>query len=163
MLINDLDLRVVGNGVTNLPWLLNPASPASAATKADNNRDNVEQVEINNPGTTTYLVRITHKGVLKNGLGQTNGQNVSILVSGNVAAPPSLPLLDAPLVFSNSVALKWRSEVGRYYQIQQRTNLASGSWTSITSEISAIRTNTAVQVARSPGAASGFYRVVQLR
>jgi Subtilase family len=36
-LINDLDLRVISpNGATNYPWVLNPANPVAAATKADN-------------------------------------------------------------------------------------------------------------------------------
>jgi trimeric autotransporter adhesin len=162
MLINDLDLRIVGNGTTNFPWVLNPASPTSAANKADNDRDNVEQVVVNNPGTNTYLIRITHKGALKNDLGQTNGQHLSILVSGNVATPPVLPVLGSPLVLSNAVALKWESEVGRFYQVQQKAELNS-NWLPVTGDISAIKTNTAALVSRAPTDSSGFFRVVQLR
>jgi hypothetical protein len=163
MLVNDLDLRVVGSGVTNFPWVLSPAAPTAAAAKADNDRDNVEQVVVNNPGTNTYLVRITHKGVVKNALGQTSGQTVSILLSGNIAAAPSLPLLGPPLVLSNSVALKWRSEVGRYYQVQQKVDLTSSLWLPISAELGATKTNTATTITRAPTDASGYFRVVQLR
>lgn len=50
--------------------MLNPASPASAATNGDNDRDNVEQIVLVNPTTNgVYTVRITHKGTLKNDTG----------------------------------------------------------------------------------------------
>ena len=49
MLVNDLDLRIVRGANTWMPWVLNPASPASAASNGDNVRDNVEQVYIANP------------------------------------------------------------------------------------------------------------------
>jgi hypothetical protein len=162
MLINDLDLRVIGGGITNFPWVLNPVSPTDAAVKADNNRDNVEQVVVNSPGTSTYTIRVTHKGVLKNNLGQTNGQHLSILISGNVAALPTPLVLETPLVLSNTVALKWPSEVGRFYQVQQKVDL-SATWLPVTGEISAIKTNTAATISRAPTDGSGYFRIVQLR
>jgi hypothetical protein len=67
------------------PYVLNPASPASAAAKADNTVDNVEQVYIPNPTNGVYTVQVRHKGTLKNDQSQTNYQNVSIMLSGNVA------------------------------------------------------------------------------
>ena len=36
-LINDLDLRVIGNGTTYFPWKLNPSSPQSWATNSNHN------------------------------------------------------------------------------------------------------------------------------
>jgi hypothetical protein len=67
MLINDLDLRIIGPGGTNYyPWVLNPADPDAAATAGDNFRDNVEQVVIANPGLGTYTLQITHEGSIYN-------------------------------------------------------------------------------------------------
>ncbi len=165
MLVNDLDLRVVSpSGVTNFPWVLNRTSPASAATKADNTVDNGEQVSIPNPTNGTYLVRVTHKGSLLNDLGQTSYQNGTILLSGNIAQPPSLPLITsiAAITTSNTVALKWSSDVGRVYRVQYRDDISSGSWQYGTSELSATKTNTAV-VLSVAGITNRFYRIAQVR
>lgn len=79
MLVNDLDLRLTNNGtgVVYQPWILNPASPAAAATTGDNNRDNVEQVLVANPPAGTYTVSVSHKGGL-----QGSTQAYSLIVSG---------------------------------------------------------------------------------
>ena len=68
-LINDLDIRIIKDATTYFPWALNPATPSLAATKADNFRDNVERIEIDNamPGET-YTIQITHKKTLKKGV-----------------------------------------------------------------------------------------------
>jgi hypothetical protein len=79
MLVNDLDLRIIGGVTTYAPWVLNPASPASAATTGDNIRDNVEQVNIASPAAGQYVVRISHKGTLSGG-----SQSVSLIISGAV-------------------------------------------------------------------------------
>jgi hypothetical protein len=78
MLVNDLDLRVTApDGVTvTLPWVLDPANPATAATNDDNTRDNVEQVMLNATVQGTYTVRVSHKGTLVNG-----SQNYSLVMS----------------------------------------------------------------------------------
>ncbi len=83
MLVNDLDLRVI-NDSSNIeyqPWILNPSSPANAATTGDNFRDNVEKVEIQNPDAGWYTFKITHKGSL------VNPQEVSVVISRK-ADPP---------------------------------------------------------------------------
>ena len=79
MLVNDLDLRIVSpSGVTNFPWILDPANPSHAATTGDNNLDNVEQVYIADPTESgTYTIQISHKGSLSGG-----EQLFSLLVSG---------------------------------------------------------------------------------
>lgn len=65
MLKNNIDLRIVGpDGTIYYPWKLNPASPSSAATRADNNVDNVEQVVIDAPMEGTYRVQVTVDGSL---------------------------------------------------------------------------------------------------
>ncbi|RYY35295.1 MAG: T9SS type A sorting domain-containing protein [Sphingobacteriaceae bacterium] len=77
-LINDLDIKVSGNGVVYQPWVLDPEQPGAAATNGNNNIDNVEQVRTTvNSSANTYTVTVSHKGVLRNG-----GQNYSLIISG---------------------------------------------------------------------------------
>ncbi len=80
MLVNDLDLRVehVLTATTTLPWRLNVAAPANAATKADNTVDNVEQVDIDTAPTGIYEVTVTHKGSLD----PAGTQNYSLVYRG---------------------------------------------------------------------------------
>jgi hypothetical protein len=77
MLVNDLDLRAIKGVDTLYPWRLDVSNPAGAATKADNNVDNVEQIAIETPAPGVYMIRITHKGTLYGG-----SQKVSLVVSG---------------------------------------------------------------------------------
>jgi hypothetical protein len=61
-LINNLDLELVSpNGTIWRPWVLNPASPASNATRGVDNRNNQEQVQVPSAsvlaGTWTVRVR----------------------------------------------------------------------------------------------------------
>jgi hypothetical protein len=83
-LVNDLDLRIVGPGGTHMPWILNPDSPANAAARADNIRDNVEQVLVQNPQPGYYTVRIS----AKNALQPSGSQAFSLVLTGqsNLAA-----------------------------------------------------------------------------
>lgn len=165
MLINDLDLRLVSpSGSTNFPWVLNPASPASAATTGDNVRDNVEQVHITTPTNGQYLVRVGHKGSLVNDAGQTSYQNISILISGNVAQPPIVPVITSIMqTSSNELTLVWSSEVGRTHRVQYTDDLTSVSWQYETGELSITKTNTATTVSYSPNLTSRFYRIEQVR
>ena len=57
------------------PYILNPSSPASAATTGDNHRDNSEQIYLASPAAGTYVVRVTHKGSL------AGGQDYSLAMS----------------------------------------------------------------------------------
>ncbi len=88
MLVNDLDLRIVrrDGGTVYGPWILDPASPASAATTGDNIRDNVEQVEIASPASGYYDIIVSAKGGL--GIGQT----YSLVQSGSTEPPASVAL-----------------------------------------------------------------------
>ena len=88
MLVNDLDLRIINNSnqVVSLPWKLNPDNPQFAATKADNNVDNVEKIEIS--GVTagqTYKIQVSHKGNLFTNASTPQTQRFSLIVSGIVA------------------------------------------------------------------------------
>jgi hypothetical protein len=166
MLVNDLDLRVIApDGTTNFPYVLNPASPASAATKADNKVDNVEQMYIPAPTTGIYTVRVTHKGSLLNDKGQTSFQNVSVMLSGNIAQSPILPKITeiTPMIVSNTVALKWSCDVGRVCRLQYKDNLATGTaWQFASGELSATKTNTSF-VLSTTGVTNRFYRIAQVR
>jgi hypothetical protein len=77
-LVNDLDMVIKKGATVYRPWILNPASPASAATTGDNVLDNVEKVELPDviPGQT-YTIEITHKGTLARGQ-----QIYSLIASG---------------------------------------------------------------------------------
>jgi predicted outer membrane repeat protein len=58
-LINDLDLEVVSpSGVIVRPWVLNPASPVSAATRGVDSVNNQEQVRVDSPEVGTWLIRV---------------------------------------------------------------------------------------------------------
>lgn len=89
-LVNDLDLRIVKNNVTNFPWKLNPVFMEDPATKGDNLVDNIERVDISNP-TGTYTVTVSHKKNLLDGL-----QNYSLVMS-NVVNRPILLSTTKPL------------------------------------------------------------------
>ncbi len=77
-LVNDLDVKVNQGTTVFKPWILNPASPATAAITGDNIRDNMEQVYIANavPGRS-YTITINHKDTLVRG-----PQAYSLIVTG---------------------------------------------------------------------------------
>lgn len=156
VLINDLDLRVIGpNGTTNMPWVLNPSTPSSAATTGDNFRDNVEQVYIAAPTNGIYTVKVTHKGTLSN-----DWQEVSILISGNLPMnKPELEIVDVHRYFAPTNTLEWPSVVGQFYRVQSNTNLIDGIWVDHTGDISALRTNIVVGVRTNPEPVVLFFRV----
>jgi hypothetical protein len=140
VLVNDLDLRVIGpgpSGPTNFPWVLNPNSPTSAATKADNFRDNVEQVHIASPTAGWYRVKVTHKGTLTNGY-----QNVSIILSGNrPQPPPELKITDFFVDALGHQWIEWPSVVGQLYRIESTDNMIAPVWSNHLAAVSATKTN----------------------
>jgi len=77
-LVNDLDIRITSGSTTYLPFTLDPAAPEALPVAADNIRDNVEQILLNNtlPGQS-FTLTVSHKGVLKN-----SSQDYGIVVSG---------------------------------------------------------------------------------
>ncbi len=77
-LVNDLDLRIAGNGNTYTPWILDRLNPGNPATHGDDHLNNVEKIVIPNavPGKS-YTITVSHKGTLKNG-----SQSYSLIVSG---------------------------------------------------------------------------------
>lgn len=96
--------------------------------------------------------------------GATNEQWVSIFISGHTPqAAPALQITSITLVSSNAVVLTWPSVVGRIYQVQHRDDVASGSWSNSTGEISATKTKVAAILSMPDGITQRFYRVAQLR
>ncbi|TAG93348.1 MAG: T9SS C-terminal target domain-containing protein, partial [Bacteroidetes bacterium] len=88
-LVNDLDLRILdanSNVITDLPWKLNPNTPAAAATKGDNLVDNIERIDVTSLAAGTYTIRVTHKGTL------ANAQAFSLIVTG-IVAPSVAPTI----------------------------------------------------------------------
>jgi len=62
-LVNNLDLQVSGPGGTFDPWVLNPANPASNATRGVDSVNNVEQVTIDFPSAGQWTVSVTAANV----------------------------------------------------------------------------------------------------
>ena len=77
-LVNDLDIRIKRGSTVYQPWVLDINNPANAATRGDNNTDNIERVEITDvvPGELDTII-VTHKGTLARGQ-----QAYSLIVSG---------------------------------------------------------------------------------
>lgn len=161
VLVNDLDLRVIdpSGSVTNKPWVLNPSSPAVAATTGDNIRDNVEQVHIENPSNGWYTVNVTHKGTLSSGV-----QDVSIIVTGNTPTnAPEFKIIEFSLTPKPYHLMEWGSVVGSVYRIWTMTNLLeSGAWTNgIADDMSCTKETTSWPDEAYTGAVDNvrFYRV----
>ncbi len=90
MLVNDLDIRLehLASTTEYLPWTLNPSSPSSPATKADNIRDNVEQIEAI-PISGAMLVRIKHKGTISGSQWYSLISSTPLMATAD-ATPPSV-------------------------------------------------------------------------
>ncbi|MBT0571966.1 S8 family serine peptidase [Riemerella anatipestifer] len=130
MLVNDLDVRVIKDGVEVLPWRLNPDNPAAPAVKMDNDVDNVEQVVIENPEAgATYTIVVKHKGDLKkNEVSRDNkgnlivnlvpatSQDYSLVVTGvnngvrNNLAVTGVKVTVPPLQYTASTPISFRVE-----------------------------------------------------
>lgn len=76
-LVNDLDMRIIHDGDTLQPYILDPANPPAAATTGDNFRDNVEKIFLANPQPGEYVIVVNHKGTLSGG-----SQPFSLILSG---------------------------------------------------------------------------------
>ncbi|OXE98196.1 S8 family serine peptidase [Flavobacterium araucananum] len=57
--VNDLDIKIVKDGVTTLPWVLNPTTPNANAVRGVDNMNNIEQVTLDNPAAGTYKIIVT--------------------------------------------------------------------------------------------------------
>jgi len=159
-LVNDLDIRIISpSGVTNFPYVLDPAARTNAATRADNTRDNVEQVVITNAVETNYLVRITHKASLTNGQPQWD----SIVLDGIVPqAKPPLVITDFAITGTNTLALSWDAVVGQNYQVQYRSNIEGPGWTSSGGVVNASKAIVSVELPYDSQQPQRFFQVSEV-
>ncbi|MCX8480479.1 MAG: S8 family serine peptidase, partial [Sediminibacterium sp.] len=82
-LINDLDIKIEGNGKIYYPWKLDPDNPNNPAFTGINNLDNVEKINIYDaPPGSKYNVIISHKNNLDRG-----SQAYSLIISGVGGSP----------------------------------------------------------------------------
>ncbi|MEM9078264.1 MAG: S8 family serine peptidase [Bacteroidota bacterium] len=125
-LINDLDVRVIKNNETHLPWKLNPRRANNAATKADNSVDPFERVDIKN-AKGSYTIVINHKGELKNSF-----QDFSLIVSGakisncSLEAPAEIGLNSSN---EDSVSIIWPQAEETLFEVQYKRS-SDNSWNS---------------------------------
>jgi Subtilase family len=168
-LIQDLDVRVYPPGTTVFdptsaiavkPWVLNPdfvgksaAVRGAAATRADDTRNNLEQVVIDSPVTTgDYIVRVTHKGTLVGG-----SQWASVMISGNTIPPVDSRITSFIQQPNGSFILTWNAVVGEMSKIQ--TGSLVTPWVDSTGFISANLESMSELVV--PNGPSQFYRVAR--
>jgi hypothetical protein len=82
-LVNDLDLTVTdpaGNVV--LPWVLNPGSVTTTASRGVNTRDNTEEVEIANATAGTYRISVVAKSIT-----DKSPQSFTLVANATLAQP----------------------------------------------------------------------------
>ncbi|MFO0856912.1 MAG: S8 family serine peptidase [Phycisphaerales bacterium] len=89
VLVNNIDIVVEGpTGSLFHPWTLNPAVPnENAARTGPNTRDNIEQVQIDNPVAGTYTIRVSGTNV------PVGPQPVSIAATHGITFSGSVPLV----------------------------------------------------------------------
>ena len=87
-LVNDLDLVIESPaGVLSQAWVLNPASPNSAATRGSNRLDTTEQVVVANPESGTWKIHVQGFAV------PSGPQRFSVVA--NAQAAPNVGVEDA--------------------------------------------------------------------
>jgi Subtilase family len=168
-LIQDLDVRIYPPGTTVFdpasaiavkPWVLNPdfvgksaAVRGAAATRADDSRNNLEQVVIDNPVTTgPYIIRVTHKGALVGG-----SQWASLMISGNTIPAVDFKVTSFIRQPSGDFILTWNAVVGEMIKVQTSGNLTT--WVDSTGFISANLESMTELV--FPNGSSQFYRIAR--
>ena len=94
---NNLDIKILKDGVVYFPWKLNVESPTDAATRdGDNNVDNIEKIQIDNAQPGVYTIQVTHKGSLTGG-----SQVFSLIANGTNGITLGVASSD----FSNNIVL----------------------------------------------------------
>ena len=176
VLNNNLDVRIypITNNSTNpptlgaaiLPWKLNPASPATAATRGQNDVDNVEQVvtPTSPPTGTLYRVIVSQKTgttlIDVDGNGTPDAQPLSVIVTGVSTQTENFAITDQSFSFGGgnvTATLTWNSLVGGYYIIESSTNLST--WTTASGIFNTITESTTAASTPLPLSPSKFFRV----
>ncbi|MEC8831486.1 MAG: S8 family serine peptidase, partial [Bacteroidota bacterium] len=125
-LVNDLDIRISKDGETFFPWKLNPARANDAATRGDNKVDPFERVEVEN-ATGSYIITISHKGSLKNGI-----QDFSLVVTGAQLSNCSIEIpsqfeLDSSTI--DAATISWNDAEETLFEVQYKS-IDSDNWNS---------------------------------
>ncbi len=166
MLVNDWNVHVTTTGAGPFyPFVLNPANPTANATTGVNTRDNVEQVRIASPvaGQVYNIVLGPATGeTFVNDLGSPAPQPVALIVSG-IQPDLAFHIIDVIRTGTDKWTLVWTANVGSTYRVATSTNLANGTWTDVTGDISATTTYVAREVTSNPTTDSQrFWRVRKL-
>lgn len=124
-LVNNLDLRVLrkSDGTVFNPWVL---TSRSTNTRADNNSDNYERVDVGVVPAGEYAIAISHKGTLTGG-----NQNYTLVVTGKangtVATCNAPTNLVATNVSASGATLSWAasSSANQGYTVEYKIATAS--------------------------------------
>lgn len=173
MLVNNIDVKVeyLGTDTTTqpppapitvyLPWTLNPdltiksaVTRALAATRAIDNRNNVEKVSIAAPPAGRYRVTVTHSGGLS-GNPAPSTQVVSAALSGVTPELPTITSL-ASSPTATEFILTFTADPGAYFMIQSSPDLVT--WTDAGSVLAEAVTNSVI-VTSGVGDSKFFWRM----
>ena len=123
VLVNDLDIRVIQNSTTTLPYAL---TGVNSNAQTDNNVDPYERVDVGS-ASGSYTITVTHKGSLSGG-----SQAYTLIVTGaSVGQSCSLPAptnFTASNIGDNSFDLSWNAVSGA----SSYTLTSGGSSTNVT-------------------------------
>ena len=156
-LVNDLDIRVIKNGATYYPWILNPYIPAAAASRGDNHLDNLEQILIDSVTIgDSITIQVTHKGTLTN-----NSQAYSLIVSQpiNTILPVKLIDFNTSIDDKNKVSIQWKvtnEMIVKNYEVERSTD--GIHWVTAVS-LTALNKGNYVALDTNPIIGTNFYRL----
>lgn len=163
MLVNDIDLWVEteDGGQVFRPWILDPdlqneqeTNRNAFATTGIDDRNNVEQVLIQNPTSGLYRICIAHNGGTAGGQTPTT-QWVSVATSGDTPLSPEIAEFEQTPT-NGTFLLHVECDPGAYLLLETATNLLAGSWQ--TNGVFTAEGNTNVVFASSGGDV-GFWRI----
>jgi hypothetical protein len=167
MLVNDVNVQVTTSGGTGPfnPYVLNPASPSTAATTGTNTRDNVEQVRIASPvAGQLYNINIGPAAgeTLVNDTGSAAPQMVALLISGIQPSPLGFQIEHILQTSATQYTVVWGAVVGNVYRVQTSTSLTTGTWTDVTGDIQAALPVVCREVTFTSSEPRRFWRVRQV-
>lgn len=184
MLVNDVDVEIIRpDNVVIGPWLLNPASPSTAATAPatgnDDDRNNVKQVRIPAASVVAggiYTIRVKQDGVLRTAkkvpnttnyelVTSTTGapafQRFSLVLRGNVERQEDVFEMTEMVRSGTNHYLQWRSVKGLRYRLEMSTDLIN--WTEVAGDIDATgETTSLTRTGQSTTEPMRFYRVKEV-
>ncbi|MBI1178902.1 S8 family serine peptidase [bacterium] len=165
MLVNDLDVKIIQSGSTNLSYALDPGNPTAAATRTGNSVDNVELNVLTNNWSGQITIQVSHKGTLKDAgyQGNTTNQDFVLVVTGQVLNPVP-EIVDIAQTSSNQVTLEWTGNLYHYYKAQyiDEVDALASAWTDATGSIYMTNNPAAVALTLTNNPPNRFYRMVQL-